>query len=226
MSTLTETGFLGRFKENIRESGRSPAKSIFGFVLAWSVFFLIIWVMPTPDGLTDAGKATLAVVAWASIMWIFESIPVGITGILIPMLLVMGGAVEKFPKAASGFTTPVVFLCLAAFLFAALMQAAGLDRRIALSLLHKVKVKTVNGVIWVMFGANLLLSLIIPAANARAATLLPVVNGITKLFGDTPGRNMTDRPISAALWDLILCQSSVTHISAINANTARISHSV
>lgn len=186
MSTLTETGFLGRFKENIRESGRSPAKSIFGFVLAWSVFFLIIWVMPTPDGLTDAGKATLAVVAWASIMWIFESIPVGITGILIPMLLVMGGAVEKFPKAASGFTTPVVFLCLAAFLFAALMQAAGLDRRIALSLLHKVKVKTVNGVIWVMFGANLLLSLIIPAANARAATLLPVVNGITKLFGDTP----------------------------------------
>lgn len=186
MSELTETGFIGRFKENIRESGRSPAKSIFGFVLAWSVFFLIIWVMPTPDGLTDAGKATMAVVAWASIMWIFESIPVGITGILIPMLLVMGGAVEKFPKAASGFTTPVVFLCLAAFLFAALMQAAGLDRRIALSLLHKVKVKTVNGVIWAMFGANLLLSLIIPAANARAATLLPVVNGITKLFGDTP----------------------------------------
>lgn len=186
MSDLTETGFIGRFRDNIRESGRSPAKSIFGFVLAWSVFFLILWGMPTPEGLTDAGKATLAVVAWASIMWIFEAIPVGITGILIPMLLVMGGAVEKFPKAASGFTTPVVFLCLAAFLFAALMQAAGLDRRIALSLLHKVKVKTVNGVIWAMFGANLLLSLIIPAANARAATLLPVVNGITKLFGDTP----------------------------------------
>jgi len=66
------------------------------------------------------------------------------------------------------------------------MQAAGLDRRIALGLLNKVKVKTVNGVIWAMFGANILLSFIIPAANARAATLLPVVNGITKLFGDTP----------------------------------------
>ncbi|MCL5059123.1 MAG: anion permease [Candidatus Thermoplasmatota archaeon] len=186
MSEIAQTGFWGRFRDNIVESGRSPTKTILGFFLAWAAFFLILWAMPLPEGLTVAGKATLAVVVWACIMWIFESIPVGITGMLIPMLLVLGGAVDKFPQAASGFTTPVVFLCLAAFLFAALMQAAGLDRRIALSLLHKVKVKTVNGVIWAMFGANLLLSFIIPAANARAATLLPVVNGITKLFGDTP----------------------------------------
>lgn len=186
MSETTQTGFFGRFRDNIIASGRSPGKSIFGFFLAWFVFFFILWLMPAPEGLSVAGKATLAVVAWACIMWIFEAIPVGITGLLIPMLLVLGGAVDKFPKAASGFTTPVVFLCLAAFLFAALMQAAGLDRRIALSLLHKAKVKSVNGVIWAMFGANIVLSFIIPAANARAATLLPVVNGITKLFGDTP----------------------------------------
>ena len=186
MSELSLSGFLSKFKVNIVATGLSPTKSLLGFFLAWAAFFLILWVMPLPAGLTIAGKATLAVVVWACIMWIFESMPVGITGILIPMLLVLGGSVDKFPKAASGFTTPVVFLCLAAFLFAALMQAAGLDRRIALSLLHKVKVKTVNGVIWAMFGANILLSFIIPAANARAATLLPVVNGITKLFGDTP----------------------------------------
>lgn len=186
MSEISQSGFLSRFKDNIVATGLSPTTSLAGFFLAWAAFFLILFVLPLPEGLTLAGKATLAVVVWASIMWIFESMPVGITGMLIPMLLVMGGAVDKFPKAASGFTTPVVFLCLAAFLFAALMQAAGLDRRIALSLLHRVKVKTVNGVIWAMFGANILLSFIIPAANARAATLLPVVNGITKLFGETP----------------------------------------
>ena len=186
MNVTEPTGFLDRFRDNIVTSGRKPKSTLFGFFLAWTVFFLILFVMPTPEGLSTAGKATLAVVAWASIMWIFEAIPPGIAGILIPMLLVLGGAVEKFPQAASGFTTPVVFLCLAAFLFAAIMQAAGLDKRIALSLLHTVKTKTVNGVIWAMFGANLLLSLIIPAANARAATLLPVVNGITNMFGDTP----------------------------------------
>ena len=186
MSELSLSGFLSKFKSNIVATGLSPTTSLVGFFLAWTAFFLILLVLPLPEGLTLAGKATLAVVVWASIMWIFESMPVGITGMLIPMLLVMGGGATPFPKAASGFTTPVVFLCLAAFLFAALMQAAGLDKRIALSLLNKVKVKTVNGVIWAMFGANVVLSFIIPAANARAATLLPVVNGITKLFGDTP----------------------------------------
>jgi sodium-dependent dicarboxylate transporter 2/3/5 len=186
MSESTRVGFFGRFRYNILATGHKPVVSIVGFFLAWIAFFFILWLMPAPDGLSLAGKATLAVVVWACIMWIFEAIPVGITGLLIPMLLVLGGAVDKFPKAANGFTTPVVFLCLAAFLFAAIMQAAGLDRRIALSLLNKAKVKTVNGVIWAMFGANIILSFIIPAANARAATLLPVVNGITRLFGDTP----------------------------------------
>lgn len=179
-------GFLANWGTNIRDSGRSPGKCACGFFAAWIAFFLILWVIPTPEGLSDAGKATLAVMVWACIMWVTEAIPVGISGMLIPMLLVMTGAIDKFPKAASGFTTPVVFLCLAAFIFAAVMQAAGLDRRIALGLLHKLKVKTVNGVIWAMFAANMLLSLIIPAANARAATLLPVVNGITEMFGDTP----------------------------------------
>lgn len=177
---------LASFFGNVRASGRSPGKAIAGFVLAWASFFFILYVMPTPEGMTPAAQATLAVMVWATVMWVTEAIPVGISGILIPMLLVMTNGVVPFPKAASGFTTPVVFLCLAAFLFAAVMQAAGLDRRIALSLLRKAKVKTVNGVIWAMFGVNLVLSFIIPAANARAATLLPVVNGVTDMFGDTP----------------------------------------
>ena len=179
-------GFVNGFRENIIASGRKPGTAIFGFFLAWAVFYIVLRVIPPLDGLTPAGQATLAVVAWASIMWIFEAVPVGIAGMLIPMLLVLGGSVNNFPKATSGFSTPVVFLCLAAFLFAALMQAAGLDKRIALALLNWIKAKTVNGVIWAMFVANLVLSLIIPAANARAATLLPVINGITNMFGDTP----------------------------------------
>jgi sodium-dependent dicarboxylate transporter 2/3/5 len=178
--------FVEQWKANIRPSGRSPARVIAGFAGAWIAFFLILYVVPKPAGLTPAGQATLAVMVWACVMWISEAIPVGVSGLLIPMLLAMTGAAKPFPAAAGGFTTPVVFLCLAAFLFAAVMQAAGLDRRIALAMLNRAKVKTVNGVIWAMFGVNFVLSFIIPAANARAATLLPVVNGITRFFGDTP----------------------------------------
>jgi di/tricarboxylate transporter len=188
-------GFFGNLIETIRLAGGSPGKTLGGFIAAWVAFFLILYVIPIPeitgiDGsmsvLKPAGKAVLAVVVWACIIWITESMPVGITGIMIPMLLVLTGGVGKFPQAASGFTTPVAALCLAAFIFAAIMQAAGIDRRIALAMLRNMKVKEVGGVIWSFFGVNLILSLIIPAANARAATLLPVVNGITRLFGDTP----------------------------------------
>lgn len=178
-------GLAEQWQQNIIASGRSPLKTLLGFVAAWMTFFAILYVLPTPAGLKPAGQATLAVMVWACIMWITEAVPVGISGMLIPMLLVLTNAVKPFPAAASGFTTPVVFLCLAAFIFAAVMQAAGLDRRIALSMLHRLRVKTVNGVIWAMFAVNMVLSLIIPAANARAATLLPVVNGITRFFGDT-----------------------------------------
>ena len=160
-----------------------------GFAAAWGLFFTIAYLLPVPQGLSPAGMGVLAVVVWAAIMWITEAIPAGVSGILIPMLLVLGVG-NTFPLAASGFATPVVFICLTAFIFAALMQAAGLDRRIALSLLVWFKAKTVNGVIWAMFAVNIMLSLIIPAANSRAATMLPVINGICSFFDDTKqGRN-------------------------------------
>ena len=203
--SATGHGFIGNLLENIRLAGGSPGKTLGGFIVAWVMFFLILYdVLPIPevvgiDGsisqLTPAGKAVLAVVVWACIIWITEAMPVGITGIMIPMLLVLTGGVGKFPQAASGFTTPVAALCLAAFIFAAIMQAAGIDRRIALAMLRKAKVKEAGGVIWTMFGVNLVLSLIIPAANARAATLLPVVNGITRLFGDTPEERAAKKAI-------------------------------
>lgn len=174
-----------RLRANIIASGGKPLSRVTGFIAAWAAFFLILYVFPAPEGLTPAGHKVLAVVVWCSIMWVSEAVPVGVTGLMIPMLLVLTGGVLPFPRAATGFTAPVVFLCLAAFLFAAIMQAAGLDRRLAVTVLNKMKVKSVNGVIWAMFVVNLALSFIIPAANARAATLLPVINGITKFFGDT-----------------------------------------
>lgn len=175
---------LEAIQDNIRSSGRNPTTVLGGFLAAWAAFFLILYVLPIPKGLSPAGMAVLAVVVWASVMWVTEAIPVGVSGMLIPMLLVLSGGAKPFPVAASGFSTPVVALYLTAFIFAAVMQAAGLDKRIALSLLKWMKAKTVNGVIWAMFVVNFVLSLIIPAANARAATLLPVINGICNFFDD------------------------------------------
>ncbi|WP_309477003.1 SLC13 family permease [Trinickia acidisoli] len=168
-----------------RNSPYAIVRALLGFLVAWLAFFAITWLAPLPVGLTVQGKATLAVVVWVAIVWMTEAIPVGVSGVLLPALLVLSHASPSFPKAANGFAAPVVFLCLAAFLFSSIMHASGLDRRIALALLDRLRVRTANGVIWAMFAVNFVMSMVMPAANARAAALLPVTNGIVRLFGQS-----------------------------------------
>ncbi len=187
--------FLADFWANAASTGVSPRKSFIGFFLAWIVFFGIIFLMPLPEGLSPAGKATLAVVAWASVIWVSEAIPVGMTGIAIPMLLILSGAVEKFPQAVTGFTSNAYFICMIAFIMAAIIQVAGIDRRIAISLLHKLRIKSANSTIMGLFGVNFILSIIVPGANPRGALLLPIIKGITNLFGDSPAEQAAKKHI-------------------------------
>ena len=208
--------FLHQWHENIVSSGCKPTKGVIGFVASWLAFFLILFAMPLPTGMTPAGQATLAVVVWACITWITEVVPVGIAGLQIPMLLMLSGAVKNFGGAVSGYASSATFICIAAFIMAAIIQAAGLDRRIALSILHAARVRTVNGVIWSMFAVDFVLSLIVPGANPRGALLLPVVNGINRLLGDSP------REIEAKKAIVIQCLVYGTMISGMCIMTAHL----
>lgn len=195
-TSVENAGFASYFMNNIEQSGRNPKRVVIGFLAAWIMFALILWVFPRPDGLNANGMAVLAVVVWASIMWVSEALPVGITGISVPTLLILTHGIPWIEKKGklippmnvvfSGFTKHVVWLCLFAFLVGAIMQLLKLDRRIALGILDKIKASSVGRVIWGMFFVNVVLAFLIPAANARAATLLPVVKGITNLLGDSP----------------------------------------
>jgi len=194
-AAITRGGFYNYIINNIRESGnKAPEKALFGFIAAWILMFLTLYVFEFPviteDGggtitLSAAGQACLAVMVWATVIWLTEAIPIAMTGLIIPALLALTGAVSHIKHAALAYSAPVALLVLAAFIFSAIMIASGIDQRVALSMLKHAKIKKVGGVVWTLFGFNLLLSLILPAANARAAVMLPVVNGIINLFGDT-----------------------------------------
>jgi len=181
---------------NIVKSGRNPTRVIVGYLAAWLLFFFILNAMPTPHGLAPEGKSVLAIVVWASIMWVAEAMPVGITGISIPLLLIVTHAIPWVKNGRGlepplgtvfgGFTNDVVWLCLFAFMVGGMMQLMKLDRRIAMSILQQIRASSVGKVIWGMYGVNVVLAFLVPAANARAAAMLPVVNGIANLLGDSP----------------------------------------
>jgi len=204
-TSAAQGGVIQYLVGNIEASGKNPTRVIAGFFAAWILFALILWVFPRPEGLNENGMAVLAVVVWASIMWVSEALPVGITGISVPTLLILTHGIPWIEKKGklvppmnivfSGFTKHVVWLCLFAFLIGAVMQLLKLDRRIALGILDKIKASNVGRVIWGMFFVNIVLAFLIPAANARAATLLPIVKGITNLLGDTPEENEAKKAI-------------------------------
>lgn len=174
---------------------RLPPRVVAGFALAWISFFAILFWLPMPAGLSGPAKAALATAVWSALIWMSDAVPAAVSGIMIPAILLRSGAVPTFAASASGFAAPVFFLCVSAFVFSAVMQLAGLDRRIALFIIHRFRARTANGVIWSFFGVNILLSLIVPAANARSAALLPVVNGVTALFGDTAAEGRAKKAI-------------------------------
>jgi len=184
---LLKRGPFGYLLENIRTQGTHPDKTVIGYVSAWAAWAAVLWLIDFGQAIPSyAAQATLAVVVWASIMWVSEGMPVGVTGLMIPMLLVVTKAVPKIPEAFGGFVLDVSFLTLGAFLFAAILSAAGLDTRIALTILSKMKATRAREIIIGLFATNMALGLVVPAANARSTTVLPIVNGVIGLFGDTP----------------------------------------
>ena len=212
-----QLSFFESLCSNIVKSGRNPSRVIPGYLAAWTAFFLILWLMPAPAGLSIEGKTVFAIVVWASIMWVAEAMPVGVTGISIPLLLIVTHALpwtkhgnEMVPPLATafgGFTSDVVWLCLFAFMVGGMMQLMKLDRRIAMSILQRFRASSVGKVVWGMYGVNILLAFLVPAANARAAAMLPVVTGIANLLGDTPRERDAQKAIiiQALVYGSMIC---------------------
>lgn len=196
MSTVVEARSSGNavvnyVNGNILATGRNPTRVLLGFLAAWVLFALVMWVLPRPAGLSPEGMGVLAIVVWASLMWVSEAMPVGITAICIPTLLILTHAIpwtnNKPPLETVfvGFTRHVVWLLLFSLFVGSLMQLLKLNRRIALFILDKIRASTCARVIWGFFFVNVFLSFFIPAAVARAATLLPIIGGVTDLIGDS-----------------------------------------
>ncbi|MCU0290513.1 MAG: SLC13 family permease [Thermoanaerobaculaceae bacterium] len=94
---------------------------------------LLMLVFPV-TGLPVPAARLAAVLTWVVIWWVCEAVPLPVTAVLGPALMVVLGVVT--PKVAfAPFGDPVIFLFLGGFLLAEGMTAHGLDRRLALRIL-------------------------------------------------------------------------------------------
>jgi sodium-dependent dicarboxylate transporter 2/3/5 len=126
--------------------------------------------------LSPAAGYALGVTAFAALLWLTGAIPLSLTALAVPVLLVAFGVVPTFGDAVTGFADPVIFLLLAGFVLAEALQIHGVDRRIAYHVLLRVGTSPRRLVLALMV-ATAVLSMII-SNTATTAMMIPIAVGL------------------------------------------------
>lgn len=166
-----------------------------GLLLALLACVAVI-LLPTQDGLPIAGQRMLAILIFAVIVWISESVSYEVSAIMIMALMafLLGsaptladpdkliGTKDALAMGLAGFANSALALVASALFIAAAMTHTGLDKRIALLTLSRVGAST-HRVLLGAIAVTILLSFIVPSATARVACMVPIMMGVIAAFG-------------------------------------------
>ncbi|MCL4244470.1 MAG: DASS family sodium-coupled anion symporter [Candidatus Dadabacteria bacterium] len=126
----------------------------------------------------------LAILTFVAILWFTEALPLAVTALLVPILVVAAGVMDV-KSALSHFANPVIFLFLGGFALAAALHKHKIDEYIAGYIMNAAGTKPIYAILG-LFGATSLLSMWI-SNTATAAIMLPVALGlISKLRTESP----------------------------------------
>lgn len=156
--------------------------------IAAIVVFLVLYFMPLPDGLSPEAQKSMALFAFALIMWITKPIPIYQTSLILILLLPMLGAVEKQKVAFGALGFDIIWLMVAAFVLTSAMSATNLGKRIALYLTTRFA-KTPTQVLIVFVIVNFILAFFVPSTTARASLIVPIALVILEIYKAVPGKS-------------------------------------
>ena len=105
-------------------------------LLLGPILFLVLFSMPTPQGMTPEGHRAAAVAALMILWWISESIPLPATA-LLPIALFPLLAVLPAKEVTLAYADANIFLFAGGFFIAMAMQKWNLHQRIALIILAR-----------------------------------------------------------------------------------------
>jgi sodium-dependent dicarboxylate transporter 2/3/5 len=126
-----------------QEKGRCLVnKENIGLILGPLLFVASILV-PAPSSMAEvasdnslpayAPQLALGTMLWMVVWWVTECVPLGITGLIAPIVFTLSG-ILSIEDAVDNFADPIIWIFIAGFILAASFQRWGLDRRIAYSL--------------------------------------------------------------------------------------------
>lgn len=164
------------------------------------IVFLLIWLLPTPTGMTLVQHKLLAIFGAAIIMWITIGVNFAVSTFIIITLLYFwvgnetgalakdGSLIRNAAFAVSGFASPSLWLLVTGFIISIAMTRTGVAKRIAL-LIMKSLGRTPAGAIGATMVANFAIAPLTPSNTARTAAMLPIVEGISAAYDAKPGKS-------------------------------------
>ncbi|MDJ0724342.1 MAG: SLC13 family permease [Prochloraceae cyanobacterium] len=160
-----------------------------------------------PALLPSDGRLALFTLILAAILWSTTSIDPAYVALASVMLLVVTGSTTQEQLFAS-LASDVVWLTIGAFILGGAVQKTGLAVR--LTRLVVARSKTVGSLFWLLTGALIPLSFLIPSTSARAAVTIPVFQSITRAAGD---KRIT-RALALLIPTIILVSTIVSLVGA------------
>ena len=141
---------------------------------------IILFYLPSPEGLLPEGHRTLIIVLTVLILIISESIPLPAVAILILIMEVILG-VDTADGVASSFMNDAVFFIMGSLMLAVSIVHQGLDKRLALGIINITGNKTWRIVFGFVAVSAILSSFI--GEHTVAAMMLPVALSLIRNAG-------------------------------------------
>ena len=141
-------------------------------VITGIIIALIIFLLPTPTGLTEEGKNSFAIFVISLTLWVTNVIPLAMTSLLGMALIPLFGVLD-IDKSFSLFGNKAIFFILGALIISAGIQKTGLGVRFAYKIISRFNGHPRNLIAGVLI-TSAFLSCIMPE-HAVAALLFPIV---------------------------------------------------
>lgn len=137
---------------------------------------LIICFISIP-GMQPQQQHLLAIMAWTSIWWICEPVPIPVTSLLGPTLCVLIG-IAPMKDVFAAFANPMIFLFMGGFMLAKAMMVHGLDKRMAYGIMSMRWVGDSPRRIFLAVGVACILCSGWISNTATAAMMFPISLGL------------------------------------------------
>lgn len=163
--------------KNNRKNSYTTTQMV-GLFLGPLLFLLTFYLLPLP-GLSEEGRAVLAITLWMAVWWILESIPLGITSLMPLVLLPVMGAIPE-SVAASSYGNSLIFLFIGGFALALALERWNLHERIAILVLSLVGTSTSGLVLGFMLATGFISMWV--SNMATVMLMLPIGTAIIAKF--------------------------------------------